>query len=132
MRTNVVSGDKIPDRRFRKCERIRLRSEFDRIYAARCIASNDRLTVFVIENDLGYSRIGLSVSRKVGGAVVRNLIRRRIKEAFRKRKADLPVGLDLICVVKPGPPASEQTYAESLGVLIAKAAARVGKTPPVA
>ncbi len=127
----VANGDKIPDRRFRKCERIRLRSDFERIYAARRFAGNDKLTVFVIENDLAYSRMGLSVSRKVGGAVMRNLIRRRIKEAFRKNKADLPLGLDLICVVKPGPPAREQQYAESLRVLIPKAAARSTKAPPV-
>lgn len=120
-----------PDRRFRKCERIRLRSEFDRIYAARRFASNDKLTVFVLENNLAYSRLGLSVSRKVGGAVVRNLIRRRIKEAFRKIKSDMPVGLDLICVAKPGPPASEQNYAESLRLLAPKAAARPKRSPPV-
>lgn len=128
----MANGDKIPDRRFRKCERIRLRSDFERIYAARRFAGNEKLTVFVVSNDLVHSRIGLSVSRKVGGAVVRNLIRRRIKEAFRKNKADLPVGLDFICVVKPGPPASEQEYAESLRTLIGRAAARAAKAPPVA
>ncbi len=120
----MTTGDKIPDRRFRKQERIRLRSEFDRIYAARRFASNDKLTVYVLENDLDFSRLGLSVSRKVGGAVVRNLIRRRIKEAFRKNKPDLPVGFDILCVVKPGPPGTEQVYAELLRVLTVRAAAR--------
>jgi|CXWL01.1.fsa_nt_gi ribonuclease P protein component len=123
-------GDKIPDRRFRTQERIRLRSEFDRIYSARRFASNDKLTVYILENDLDYSRLGLSVSRKVGGAVVRNLIRRRIKEAFRKNKTDVPLGLDILCVVKPGPPATEQVYAESLRLLAARAAARQKKLPP--
>ena len=132
MERSVDSSDKTLDRRFRKQERIRLRSEFDRIYAARRFASNDKFTVYVLENDLDWSRLGLSVGRKVGGAVVRNLIRRRIKEAFRKNKSDVPVGLDILCVVKPGPPATEQLYAESLRLLVAKAATRPRKTPPAA
>lgn len=122
-------GEKIPDRRFRRQERIRLRSEFDRIYAARRFASNDQLTIYVLENGLDYSRLGLSVSRKVGGAVVRNLVRRRIKEAFRKNKADLPIGLDILCVAKPVPPAAEQLYADSLRKLAPKAAARPKRAP---
>jgi ribonuclease P protein component len=126
----VSSGDNIPDRRFRKHERICLRSEFDRIYAARHFASNDKLVLYVLENGLDHSRLGLSVSRKVGGAVTRNLIRRRIKEAFRKNKAELPTGLDILCVVKPGPPNTEQAYAESLRLLASRAAARPKKNPP--
>ena len=126
----MKSDDKNPDRRFRKHERIRLRSEFDRIYAARRYAANEKLSVYILENELGHSRLGLSVSRQVGGAVVRNLIRRRIKEAFRKNKSDLPGGIDILCVVKSGSPASEHVYAESLRTLSARALARPGRIPP--
>lgn len=120
-----MSSDKAkPDQRFQKHERIRLRSDFERIYAARKFASNQRLTVFVLENGLGCARLGLSVSRKVGGAVARNLIRRRVKEGFRKNKSALPMGIDLLCVVKPGPPGTVQQYAEDLRSLASKAATR--------
>lgn len=125
----MIPGEKTPDRRFRKQERIRHRSDFDRIYAARCFASNEKLIIYAMENGLGYSRLGLSVNRRVGGAVVRNVVRRRIKEAFRKNKADLPVGLDILCVAKPGPPATELLYAESLRTLAPKAAARQKRAP---
>ena len=50
-------------------------------------------------NELTYSRLGLSVSRKVGNAVARNRWKRLIREAFRLSCAELPVGLDL--VVRP-------------------------------
>lgn len=46
-------------------------------------------------------RLGLSVSRKVGGAVVRNRIRRRIREAFRRLKGLHTAGVDLVIVVWP-------------------------------
>lgn len=47
------------------------------------------------------ARLGLVVSRRVGGAVVRNRIKRRVREAFRRRKAEL-VGLDLVVSARPG------------------------------
>lgn len=119
-----MNEPKRPDQRFRKCERIRLRSDFERIYAARKSASNERLTVFVLPNGLRHARLGLSVSRRVGTAVTRNLIRRRIKEAFRLNKTKLPAGIDLLCVVKPGPAATFQQYSADLCVLSAKASAK--------
>ena len=122
--------DKPPDRRFQKQERVRLRSEFDRIYAQRRSASNELLTVYVCENGLAWSRLGMSISRKVGGAVVRNLIRRRIREAFRKNKSALPTELDIVCVVKPGLPASEAQYAKSIERLTSTAQCRRPKPRP--
>lgn len=112
-----------PDQRFPRCRRIRLRDEFARIYAARRYATDNRLTVYVLENYLPYPRLGLSVSRKSGGAVERNRIKRRLREVFRTRQELIPAGLDLICVVR-GPSSSAAEYAESLGRLIPKACQR--------
>lgn len=100
------------------------RGEFARVYAARRFASDQLLVVHVIDNDLAWSRLGLSVGKRVGGAVQRNRIRRRIREAFRKNKDALPIGLDIVCVAKPGPEPAEVALAESLRALVVRAARR--------
>jgi ribonuclease P protein component len=46
------------------------------------------------------SRLGVTVSRKVGGAVVRNRVKRLVREAFRTHKHELPPGLLLVLVAK--------------------------------
>jgi ribonuclease P protein component len=82
--------------RFRPADRIRKQADFDRVYRARAYAADDVLVVNGDENGLAHSRLGLSVSRKVGGAVQRNRWKRLIREAFRLTRAELPVGIDLI------------------------------------
>lgn len=47
------------------------------------------------------ARLGLAVSRRVGGAVVRNRVKRRVRECFRRRQATL-AGLDLVVTARPG------------------------------
>ncbi len=49
----------------------------------------------------GYGRLGLVVSKKVGNAVVRNRVKRLVRECFRVRKADL-AGIDVVAVARPG------------------------------
>ncbi len=46
------------------------------------------------------TRVGFTVSTKVGNAVVRNRIRRRLRELFRKRRQDFPKGLDMVLVAR--------------------------------
>ena len=58
------------------------------------------LIVYVAANGLAWSRLGISVSKRVGKAVQRNYVRRRIREAFRSMKADLPTGLDIVCIAR--------------------------------
>jgi ribonuclease P protein component len=50
----------------------------------------------------GGSRLGITVTRKIGGAVVRNLIKRRVREAFRRDPQHLVADHDLIVIAKQG------------------------------
>ena len=115
------------DQRFGKHEHLRLREDFARIFAMRCSASNGLLVIYVAGNGLRWSRLGVSVSRRLGNAVMRHSITRRIREAFRLQKELLPIGLDIVCVAKA--PACDRTndVSASLRVLAAKAAQKLAK-----
>lgn len=74
--------------------------EFERVYR-RGTAHRGRLfTVHAFPNELGTARLGLSVSKKVGNAVVRNVVRRRFKEIFRELAAKAEK-LDIVVSAKP-------------------------------
>ena len=93
---------------FRPHEHLRRPADFKRVYERRRSVSDAWLLVYARENALPYTRLGLSVSKKFGGAVQRNLLRRLYREAYRLTKADIPPGLDLILIPRrPEPPALE-------------------------
>jgi ribonuclease P protein component len=87
---------------FRKHEHLRRPADFKQVYDSRCSVSDGRLIVYGRSNGLPHARLGLSVSRKAGPAVVRNRLRRLYREAFRLSRAELPSGLDLILIPRAG------------------------------
>jgi ribonuclease P protein component len=91
-------GPAIPSNPFRKHEHLRRAADFRRVYERRRSVSDGLLIVYACENGLPHLRLGLSVSRKVGGAVQRNRLRRLYREAFRLTRREMPVGLDLILI----------------------------------
>ncbi len=115
------------DQRFGKHERLRLREDFARVFALRCSAGNGLLVIYVAGNGLRWSRLGVSVSRRLGNAVMRHSITRRIREAFRLQKESLPAGLDIVCVAKA--PACDRVtdISASLRDLAEKAAQKLAR-----
>ena len=60
----------------------------------------DCLLVVWQHNEKGGTRLGLTVSSKVGPAVVRNRIRRHLREFFRMRKTEFPKGVDVVVIAR--------------------------------
>lgn len=77
---------------------LRRPQDFARVYDGGSRAGDGHLLIFAAKNDLGYSRFGLSVSKKHGSAVIRNKKRRRLREAFRLHQHSLPVGFDFVLI----------------------------------
>ena len=61
-----------------------------------------------VENEIGFSRVGFSVSKRVGKAVVRNRVKRRLKEIVRKQ--NLVQGMDIVFTARV--PAADVSYIE--------------------
>lgn len=110
--------------RFRRSQRLGLRADFDRILAERCAAGNDVLAVLVSRNDSGRSRLGLRVSKRVGNAVQRAYVRRRIREAFRRSQHAIPQGYDILCMARSKALDRRVDLAQALRSLVAQALRR--------
>ena len=93
--------------------------KFRHIYLNLKSSVSPQLIIYYHHNRRGLSRLGVSVSTKLGGAVVRNRVRRRIREIYRLNKPKMVPGYDIIVVarvraVETGYQKLESTY---LGLL---------------
>jgi ribonuclease P protein component len=92
------------------------KSEFDAVYRAGKRRSSAHFTVFVRSNALPLTRFGFSIKKAVGGAVVRNRIRRRLREMVRHRRQEIPVGWDI--VVHPKSSVAKDSFLALTGELL--------------
>ena len=89
--------------RLKKKERITRRSEFLEItkQGIRYNTQNFLIIIFSGNNE-PIRRLGITVSKKVGGAVKRNRVKRLLREFFRLHKEQLPESSDILFIAKPG------------------------------
>ena len=62
----------------------------------------DHFIVYARRTSKSHARIGITVSKKVGRAHLRNKVKRWVREAFRRNQAELPGGLDMVMVARKG------------------------------
>ena len=75
-------------------------SDFHRLYAKGKSSANRFLAVYCRRNGRGVNRMGYTVSSKLGGAVVRNRVRRRLREIARLNAPALKTGWDVVVVAR--------------------------------
>jgi ribonuclease P protein component len=77
------------------------RSDFDLAHRGGRRRSSSQFIIFYRPNNARRSRFGISVKKALGGAVVRNRIRRRIKEMLRLHRLEIPAGWDIVIHPRP-------------------------------
>lgn len=104
-----MSSAAAPTERLDRSETLRTQADYQRCYKGGSRRSGALTLIVRQPNPLGHARIGLAVSRKVGGAVVRNRLKRWTRELFRRSplRATLPA-IDI--VVQPKPPAGAASF----------------------
>ena len=86
------------------------------MYRAGKRRSSPHFVVFLKANDLPESRFGFSIKRALGGAVVRNRIRRRVREMVRLNRREIAAGWDI--VIHPKSSVAEAPFAELSAELV--------------
>ena len=82
---------------FPRTARLLRRADFEAVYSGGKRRSSAQFVVFCRPTGAkGRSRFGISIKKAIGGAVVRNRIRRRIREILRRNSSEIPTGWDLV------------------------------------
>lgn len=84
---------------FPKSSRLLTNSQFKAVLARRLIARDEAIILYALENGLDYARLGISISKFCANAVVRNRIKRLLREAFRQNKHLIPAGFDYVAMI---------------------------------
>ena len=97
----VASAPFLQERFFlKKYERLRHRKDFDLAFRNGSRRQTKNFTIILRANGLEFSRLGVTVGKKVGNAVKRNRVKRYLREFFRLHKHKLPPSHDVVIIAK--------------------------------
>jgi ribonuclease P protein component len=85
---------------FGKCVRISKRRDYLTVYEQGVRSHSEHFTIVVCKSETGISRLGITVTKKVGSAVERNRIRRLVREFFRLNRSRLSAPQDIVIIAK--------------------------------
>ena len=103
---------------FKKADRLRKRKEFLRVSRDGKRISDRHFILRYVLNDDDRPRLGIIISKKVGNAVMRNRIKRIVREFYRYNRHRLGIPLDLVVIAqKPAAGLTSQQAVKSLGAL---------------
>ena len=88
------------DQRLRPVERLRCPRAYQRVFEQGEKLVGSLFIFYVLPTSKPYSRLGIAVSKRIGNAVMRNRIKRYLREMFRRHKAFLLSSCDLVCVAR--------------------------------
>lgn len=80
---------------------MRKKTDFDRAYSQGRRIPSSSFTVIVCPSGQRHPRLGVTIPKSVGGAVVRNRVRRRLREAFRRNREIIRAPMDIVLHVRP-------------------------------
>lgn len=81
-------------------ESLKKNSHFQNVYKNGISYANRLFVMYVLENNLGKNRVGISVSKKVGNSVIRHHITRLVREAYRLQEEKFNSGLDIVIIAR--------------------------------
>ena len=114
-------SDQLPGHALGRDRRLRKSRDFAAVWSRGRSWSNRLVSLRILGNDNGITRLGFAVGRRVGKAVVRNRVKRRLREHLRQRI--LPENWDIVVAAKPA--AAGATYRE-LGQAVDELLSRAG------
>lgn len=92
--------------RFRQRDRIRKRSEYQAVYDKGQRIPSGNFVLFVLRNSSGCPRLGITVTKRIGGAVQRNRAKRLIREIFRRHRTEF-MDVDIVVNGRSGLPRAD-------------------------
>lgn len=117
------------NQKFPKAVRIRSRLDFATVYERGVRIGDACFSLIALANEDSRTRLGLAVSKRCGNAVRRNRLKRRLREAFRLSRAELPTGLDLVIQPRADTPIQLVPLRQSLISLTKRAAKKWAALP---